>query len=72
MGYKHDYDKTLTRLITIISKLHQGEALSVKTLAEEFNVSERTVQRDFNDRLIHLYPIYKEKKTVENARWVFV
>lgn len=62
MAYKHDYDKTLTRLNTIISKLNSGEALSVKELALEFNVSERTIQRDFNNRLISLYPIYQDKK----------
>ena len=62
MAYKHDYDKTLTRLNTIISKLNTGESLSVKDLAQEFNVSERTIQRDFNERLIALYPIYQDKK----------
>ena len=62
MAYKHDYDKTLTRLNTIIAKLNEGEALSVKALAEEFNVSERTIQRDFNERLMSLYPIYQDKK----------
>ena len=62
MSYKHDYDKTLTRLNTIIARLNDGEALSVKDLATEFNVSERTIQRDFNDRLVTLYPIYQEKK----------
>lgn len=62
MGYKHDYDKTLTRLNTIIARLNDGEALSVKELAEEFNVSDRTIQRDFNERLMTLYPIYQDKK----------
>jgi predicted DNA-binding transcriptional regulator YafY len=62
MAYKHDYDKTLTRLNTIIARLNDGEALSVKELATEFNVSERTIQRDFNDRLVTLYPIYQDKK----------
>lgn len=62
MSYKQDYDKTLTRLITIITKLNDDEALSVKELAEEFNVSTRTIQRDFNERLINLYPIYQENK----------
>ncbi len=62
MAYKHDYDKTLTRLNTIIARLNDGEALSVKHLAEEFNVSERTIQRDFNERLISLYPIHQDKK----------
>lgn len=62
MAYKHDYDKTLTRLINILARLNSGEALSVKDLAEEFNVSERTIQRDFNNRLVSLYPIYQDKK----------
>ena len=61
MAYKHDYDKILTRLTVILSKLNDGEALSVKKLAEEFNTSERTIQRDFNERLI-AFPIYQENK----------
>jgi predicted DNA-binding transcriptional regulator YafY len=61
MAYKHDYDKTLYRLTTILSKLNSGEVLSVKELAEEFNVSTRTIQRDFNERLT-TYPIYQENK----------
>ena len=61
MPYKHDYDKILTRLTIILSRLNDGEALSVKELAKEFNVSERTIQRDFNERLIS-FPIYQEKK----------
>ena len=61
MAYKHDYDKILTRLTTILSRLNDGEALSVKELAQEFNTSERTIQRDFNERLAS-FPIYQEKK----------
>ncbi len=61
MAYKHDYDKILTRLTAILSKLNNGEALSVKKLAEEFNVSERTIQRDFNERLSS-FPIYQDRK----------
>jgi len=63
MAYKHDYDKILSRLITILSKLNNGESLSVKELAEEFNTSNRTIQRDLNERLIS-FPIYQE-----NKRW---
>lgn len=55
MPYKHDYDKTLRRLNTIIVRLNNGDSLSVKELAEEFNVSIRTIQRDFNDKLVSLY-----------------
>ena len=61
MAYKHDYDKILTRLTIILSKLNDGEALSVKELAKEFNTSDRTIQRDFNERLIS-FPIYQENK----------
>ena len=61
MAYKHDYDKILTRLTVILSKLNDAEALSVKELAKEFNTSERTIQRDFNERLVS-FPIYQEKK----------
>ena len=61
MAYKHDYDKILTRLSCILSRLNDGEALSVKDLAKEFNTSERTVQRDFNERLVS-FPIFQEGK----------
>lgn len=62
MPKKHDYDKALTRLNVIIARLNDGEALSVKELAEEFNVSIRTIQRDFNEKLVGLYPIYQDKR----------
>ena len=61
MPYSHDYDKILTRLVTILSRLNDGEALSTKELAEEFNTDVRTVQRDFR-RLVGLFPIYQEKR----------
>ncbi len=59
MNKSHDYDKILTRLTTILKRLYEGEALSVTELAEEFNVSTKTIQRDFNERLIR-FPIEKE------------
>lgn len=62
MAYKHDYDKALTRLRVILQRLNDGEALGVKELAEEFNVSTRTIQRDFNEKLVSSYPIYQENK----------
>jgi len=61
MPYKHNYDTILTRLTVILSRLNDGEVLSVKELAEEFNVSDRTIQRDFNERLVS-FPIYQDKK----------
>ncbi|HJE02624.1 MAG TPA: WYL domain-containing protein [Aliarcobacter thereius] len=41
------HDKLATRLSIILYKLNQGERLSVEELAEEFGVTERTIQRDF-------------------------
>ncbi|RLA84603.1 MAG: transcriptional regulator [Epsilonproteobacteria bacterium] len=61
MAYKHDYDKALTRLRIILKKLNEGESLSVTHLAEEFGVSTRTIQRDFNEKLTS-YPIIQENK----------
>ncbi len=61
MAYKHDYDKTLTRLRIILQRLNDGELLSVKELAEELGVNVRTIQRDFNERLVGNYPIEKKR-----------
>lgn len=58
---KHDYDKILYRLTAILSKLYQGEKLQPKELSEEFNVSLRTIQRDFKERLLS-FPIFYENK----------
>ncbi len=57
---KHDYDKILYRLNSIWQRLREGEVLGVKDLADEFNVSTKTIQRDFNERLIHKLPIEKK------------
>ncbi|MCU6244156.1 helix-turn-helix transcriptional regulator [Enterobacter asburiae] len=55
MKEQHDrYDRLAVRLSVIISRLLAGHALVLKTLADEFGVSERTLQRDFQQRLIHL------------------
>ena len=62
MAYKHDYDKALTRLRVILQRLNDGESLGVKELAEDFGVSTRTIQRDFNEKLVASYPIYQENK----------
>ena len=62
MAYKHDYDKALTRLRVILQRLNDGEALGVKELAEDFGVSTRTIQRDFNEKLVSSYPIFQENK----------
>lgn len=55
MKTQHDhYDRLSVRLSVIISRLLAGESLELKALANEFGVSERTLQRDFQQRLIHL------------------
>lgn len=59
MAYKHDYDTKLFRRTQIIAKLYNGAKLTHKELAEEFNVSTKTIQRDFIALVIH-YPIYKD------------
>ena len=59
MGQIHDYDKILTRLTIILQRLYEGEVVSVQDLAAEFNVSTKTIQRDFNQRLIR-FPIEKQ------------
>ena len=56
---QHDYDKILYRLINIISRLSDGEILYKDALALEFNVSTKTIQRDFNERLVLRFPIHK-------------
>ena len=59
MAYKHDYDTKLFRITQIVAKLHNGAKLTHKELAEEFNVSTKTIQRDFKSLVIE-YPIYKD------------
>ncbi|QFR49389.1 WYL domain-containing protein [Sulfurimonas lithotrophica] len=53
------HDKYATRLALIIRKLHNQERPSDDELAEEFNISPRTIRRDMNERLSFL-PIKKE------------
>jgi len=58
---KKDYDKTLTRLTSMLTKFSNDERLSSKELAEEFNVSVRTIQKDIKERLYN-YPIEKDSE----------
>ncbi len=51
------YDKTLSRLIMILHKLDQNERPTQQELADEFNVSLRTIQRDINR--LHYFSIEK-------------
>lgn len=49
-----DHDTFGYRLIQILKKLNQGEKLSPKALAKEFNVNLRAIQRDLNERFAFL------------------
>ncbi len=53
------YDKTLTRLILILTKLSNNERPSTKDLADEFGIGIRTIQRDIYQRLMY-FPIEKD------------
>jgi predicted DNA-binding transcriptional regulator YafY len=63
---KKDYDKTLTRLVNILTKLSNDERPTTKELAHEHNVTVRTIQNDINRLVLH-YPITKD----ENGRFIF-
>ncbi len=62
-----DYDKTLTRLIGILSKLSNDERYNTKEFAKEFNVGVRTIQKDINERLLS-FPIVKDN----DGRFIFI
>jgi predicted DNA-binding transcriptional regulator YafY len=59
MAQKEKYDKALTRLIGILTKLSNDERYNTKELALEYNVSERTIQKDIYQRL-NYFPIVKD------------
>lgn len=52
-------DKLNTRLTQILLKLNEAQRFTIDELAEEFNVSIRTIQRDINERFSYL-PLKKE------------
>jgi len=49
--------KALIRQTTIFTRLNEGQVVNVKELAEEFGVTPRTIQKDFNERLSKSYNI---------------
>ena len=57
--WMHTHDTLAKRLGLILTRLNTGERLLLSTLAVEFGVTERTLQRDFNERLNYL-PIERE------------
>jgi len=56
--FMKDNDKILIRLNEILKKLSADNQPRIKDLAKEFNVTERTIQRDIYQRL-HYFPIEK-------------
>lgn len=48
------YDRMAVRLSALIARLMAGEGLVLSHLVQEFNVSERTLQRDLRERLAYL------------------
>jgi predicted DNA-binding transcriptional regulator YafY len=59
MTNKDNYEKLFTRLTKILERLYNGEELSVSQLAEDYDTSKRTIQRDFAERLLLNFPIEK-------------
>ena len=54
----NNHDTLVYRLAQILIKLNQGEKLDPMSLAEEFGVNLRTIQRDLNERFAYL-PLQK-------------
>ncbi|WP_254056296.1 DeoR family transcriptional regulator [Enterobacter cloacae complex sp.] len=54
------HDRMASRLAIIISRLLMGEQLSVQALSLEFQISERTLRRDFRERLSCLELTYRQ------------
>ncbi len=50
-------EKALIRQTTIWSRLNAGATVNVRSLAEEFGVGVRTIQKDMNERLAKTYDI---------------
>ena len=53
-------DKLAIRFLYIITQLNLGEKLTPKELALKFDVTERIIQKDLNERLNQFLPITKE------------
>jgi predicted DNA-binding transcriptional regulator YafY len=53
-------DKLAIRFLYIITQLNSGEKLTTRELALKFDVTERIIQKDLNERLNQFLPITKE------------
>ncbi|HAV8219125.1 TPA: DeoR family transcriptional regulator, partial [Escherichia coli] len=54
------HERLAIRLSLIISRLVAGETLDMDLLAAEFGVSNRTLRRDFRERLMYLDLEYRD------------
>lgn len=54
------HDRLAVRLSMIIGRLVAGETLDIRKLAAEFDVSVRTLRRDFRERLMYLDLEYRQ------------
>ena len=59
MAKNTEHDKIAVRLTQILLKLNQGDKLDPRELAQEFQVTLRTIQRDLLERFAYL-PLKKE------------
>lgn len=59
MTNKDNYEKLFSRLTKILERLYNGEELQSSELARDYDVSVRTIQRDFIERLALSFPIEK-------------
>ena len=63
------HDRLAVRLSLIISRLVSGETLFIRKLATEFGVSERTLRRDFRERLMYLDLDYYQGQCSLRLKW---
>ena len=56
---KAQYDSKLFRLIRILNRLDSGKPVHTKDLAQEFNISTRSVQRDISFLAQAGFPIFE-------------
>ncbi len=61
MGKIHDTSKTF-RMLNIYERLNKGETLSKDRLSLEYNVNEKTIQRDIEDLRCYIQEKHYEEK----------
>lgn len=64
------HDTTVIRLVQVLQRLNEGEKLDPQRLAEEFNVSLRTIQRDLNERFAYLQLVKSEGCYTMDTAWL--